>query len=173
MSLQILPFVIEVLRVLPLVTFPLVYFMKGERADDEKWVAIGVLSFFILLGALTIFSVLRTGSKNPGTLETLTRYGVASLFVESSRCAKVQRTSVNGDTSWCQRKAEFQMFNILIFQSFSKFAYCAKRVRGTTRRIENLSEKHKTSFFKRHFYFRTCYLSLVSTVVSEFNSLPC
>ncbi|XP_074621395.1 uncharacterized protein LOC141879929 isoform X2 [Acropora palmata] len=79
--LEILPFVIEVVRVLPLVTFPLVYFLKGERADDEIWVAIGVLLFFILLGVLTIFSVLRTGHENPGSLERLTRWFAVNVPV--------------------------------------------------------------------------------------------
>ena len=92
LSLQILPFVIEIVRVLPLVTFPLVYFLKGERADDEIWVAIGVLLFFILLGVLTIFSVLRTGHENPGSLERLTRYGMASLSL--SKRVEVRKYSV-------------------------------------------------------------------------------
>ncbi|XP_029188403.2 uncharacterized protein LOC114955692 [Acropora millepora] len=73
---EIPPYIVEVVRVLPLVTFPLVYFMKGEKADDEMWVAIGVLLVFIMLGILTIFSVLRTGRENPGTLERLTRWFV-------------------------------------------------------------------------------------------------
>ena len=78
-TLQIPPYIVEVVRVLPLVTFPLVYFMKGEKTDDEMWVAIGVLLFFIMLGILTIFSVLRTGRENPRTMERLTRYGVAPV----------------------------------------------------------------------------------------------
>ncbi|XP_074621712.1 uncharacterized protein LOC141880167 isoform X1 [Acropora palmata] len=78
---EIPPYIVEVARVLPLVTFPLVYFMKGERADDEMWVAIGVLLFFIMLGVLTIFSVLRTGRENPGTLERLTRWFVVNVPV--------------------------------------------------------------------------------------------
>ena len=79
--MQIPPHIVEVVRVLPLVTFPLVYFMKGEKTDDEMWVAIGVLLLFIMLGILIIFSVLRTGRENPGTLERLTRYGIASVCV--------------------------------------------------------------------------------------------
>ena len=53
--------------------------MKGEKTDDEMWVVVGVLLFFIMLGLLILISTLRTGSENPGTLERLTRYGVASL----------------------------------------------------------------------------------------------
>ena len=78
-SLQIPPYIVEVVHVLPLVTFPLVYFVKDEKTDDEMWVAIGVLLFRIMLGILTIFSVLRTRRENPGTLERLTRYGVAPV----------------------------------------------------------------------------------------------
>ena len=76
-SLQILPAVVNVASVLPLVTFPLVYFLKGEKSDDEMWVAIGVLLFFMMLGVLIFISILRTGNENPATLERLTRYGVA------------------------------------------------------------------------------------------------
>ena len=85
-TLQIPPFIVQVVLVLPLVTFPLVYFMKGEKTDDEMWVAIGVLFFFIMLGILTIFSVLRTGREKPGTLERLTRYGVAPVSLSKPMC---------------------------------------------------------------------------------------
>ena len=67
----------------------LAYFMKGEKTDDEMWVAIGLLLFFIVLGILTIFSVLRTGRENPGTLERLTRYGIAS--VSASKPVEVRK----------------------------------------------------------------------------------
>ena len=67
------------------------YFMKGEKTDDEMWVAIGVLLFFIMLGVLTIFSVLKTGHESPGTLERLTRYGVASVF--ASKPVEVRKKS--------------------------------------------------------------------------------
>ena len=87
LSLQVLPFVVEIARVLPLVTFPLVYFLKGEKSDDEMWVAIGVLLFFIMLGVLIFISILRTGNENPGPLERLTRYGAA--FVSTPKRAKV------------------------------------------------------------------------------------
>ena len=39
-------YVIETIRVLPLVSFPVVYFAGREKMEDEKWVAIGVLIFF-------------------------------------------------------------------------------------------------------------------------------
>ena len=68
-SLQALPFIIEGIRILPMVTFPLVYFAGG----DEKWVAIGVLIFFILLLLLAVISTFKTGDENPGFLEKVTR----------------------------------------------------------------------------------------------------
>lgn len=71
--LQLLPSVIEAIRVLPLVTFPLVYFVRGEKEEDEKWIAIGVLVFFVLLLIMILISMLKTGSENPGTVEKLTR----------------------------------------------------------------------------------------------------
>lgn len=71
--LQLLPSVIEAIRVLPLVTFPLVYFVRGEKEEDEKWIAIGVLVFFVLLLIMILISTLKTGSENPGTVEKLTR----------------------------------------------------------------------------------------------------
>ena len=74
LSLQILPVVVEIVLVLPLVTFPLVYFINGEKDEDKMWVAIGVLLFFIMLLVLVFISVLNTGKKNPGTMEKLTRY---------------------------------------------------------------------------------------------------
>ena len=71
--LQLLPYVIEAIRVLPLVTFPLVYFVRGEKEEDEKLIAIGVLVFFVLLLIMILISTLKTGSENPGTVEKLTR----------------------------------------------------------------------------------------------------
>ena len=59
----------EVIRVLPLVTFPVVYFAGG----DEKWVEIGVAIFWALLLVLSIISVQRTGDENPGHVEKITR----------------------------------------------------------------------------------------------------
>ena len=127
---------------LPLVTFPLVYFLKGEKADDEMWVAIGVLCFFIMLGILTIFSVLRTGRKNLGTLETLTRYGVASLSL--SKQVEVQKYSerylmviLHG----VKHKAEFQTFNILMFQQFQSLLI----VRNVSKILLEESQKHPKS----------------------------
>ena len=89
LCLQILPAVVEIARVLPLVTFPLVYFLKGEKSDDEMWVAIGVLLFFMMLGVLIFISILRTGNENPGTMEIITRYDVA--FVSTPKRVEVSK----------------------------------------------------------------------------------
>jgi len=51
----------------------LVYFVRGEKEEDEKWIAIGVLVFFVLLLIMILISTLKTGSENPGTVEKLTR----------------------------------------------------------------------------------------------------
>ncbi|XP_068701621.1 uncharacterized protein [Montipora foliosa] len=76
---EILPVVVEIVLVLPLVTFPLVYFINGEKDEDKMWVAIGVLLFFIMLLVLVFISVLNTGKKNPGTMEKLTRWFVVHV----------------------------------------------------------------------------------------------
>ena len=72
-SFQALPYVIEAIRVLPLASFPLVYFAGGEQMEDEKWVAVGVLIFFAMLFVLMIISTLKTGRENPTVLEKVTR----------------------------------------------------------------------------------------------------
>ena len=67
--LQMLPVIVEGIRILPLVTFPLVYFAGG----DEKWVVIGVTIFWVMLLTLVVISVLKTGDENPGCMERVTR----------------------------------------------------------------------------------------------------
>lgn len=62
------------IRVLPLVSFPLVYFVGGENTEDVKWVAIGVLVFFVVLLLMTVIAMFKTGAENPGTVEKVTRY---------------------------------------------------------------------------------------------------
>ena len=62
------------IRVLPLVSFPLVYFVGGENTEDVKWVAIGVLVFFVILLLMTVVAMFKTGAENPGTVEKVTRY---------------------------------------------------------------------------------------------------
>ena len=66
---QMLPFLVEVIRGLPLITFPLIYFAGGS----EEWVAIGVAIFVVFLGMFLVFAVMRTGSKNPTRLEMVSR----------------------------------------------------------------------------------------------------
>lgn len=72
---KILPLIVEVIRVLPLVTFPVVYFAGG----DEKWVEIGVAIFWVLLLVLSIISVQRTGDENPGHVEKITRWFIVHV----------------------------------------------------------------------------------------------
>ena len=50
------------------------YFINGEKDEDEMWVAIGVLFNFIVLLVFVFISVQNTGRENPGTMEKLTRY---------------------------------------------------------------------------------------------------
>ena len=63
------PLLVEVIRVLPLLTFPLMYFAGG----DEKWVEIGVAIFWVMLLMLVVVAVQKTGDENPGCLEKVTR----------------------------------------------------------------------------------------------------
>lgn len=72
---KMLPFLIELLRGLPLVTFPLVYFAGGS----ENWVAIGVLIFFIVLLVMVILAVMNTGSKTPTKLELVVRWFITNI----------------------------------------------------------------------------------------------
>lgn len=59
----------------------MIYFVRGEKDEDEKWVGIGVLLFFIMLLILIVISTLKTGSATPGCLEKLTRYTLFSVRV--------------------------------------------------------------------------------------------
>ena len=72
------------IRVLPLVSFPLIYFVGGEKTEDVKWVAIGVLIFFVILLLMIVVAVFKTGAENPGTLEKVTRYILILLHDFSS-----------------------------------------------------------------------------------------
>ena len=64
-----LPFVIEIIRGLPLITFPMVQFAGG----DNIWVDIGVFVFFFMSLMLTVFAVMTTGRKNPSRAEIVAR----------------------------------------------------------------------------------------------------
>ena len=72
---QIVPGLIDFFRVLPLIAFPLVYILG---VGDEKWVVIGVFSFFGILLLFSVMAILPTGAAKPGCLEKVTRY-VANL----------------------------------------------------------------------------------------------
>ena len=60
------------------------YFAGGEKTEDEKWVAIGVLTFFIVLLFLIIISTFKTGDENPGCLEKVTRYKIFAYWKTDS-----------------------------------------------------------------------------------------
>lgn len=66
---QFIPFVLETIRVLPLIAFPIVAYFE----DDENWVTYGVFSYFGVLLLLSVIAILPTGAEKPGLLETITR----------------------------------------------------------------------------------------------------
>ncbi|KAJ7356201.1 hypothetical protein OS493_025952 [Desmophyllum pertusum] len=43
LCLQFVPFLMETVRILPMIAFPILYFLNG----DEKWVTIGVFSYLV------------------------------------------------------------------------------------------------------------------------------
>ena len=67
---QILPLVVEVVRILPLMLFLIIYWKTGRKL----YLAIGILTFFGLLMLLTLTALVPTGGKNPGRLERIARY---------------------------------------------------------------------------------------------------
>ena len=60
---------LETIRVLPLIAFPIVAYLE----DDEKWVTYGVFSYFGVLLLLSVIAILPTGAEKPGLLEKITR----------------------------------------------------------------------------------------------------
>ena len=66
---QFIPFVLETIRVLPLITFPIVAYFE----DNEKWVTYGVFSYFGVFLLLSVMAILPTGAEKPGLLEKITR----------------------------------------------------------------------------------------------------
>lgn len=78
---QIVPGLIDFLRVLPLIAFPLVYILG---VGDEKWVVIGVFSFFGILLLFSVMAILPTGAAKPGCSEKVTRY-VANLTLPTQK----------------------------------------------------------------------------------------
>jgi len=67
---QTIPILIELTRVLPLVVCLALYWETG----NERFLAIGILSFFAILMFLTMTALVGTGSKNPGRLERIARW---------------------------------------------------------------------------------------------------
>lgn len=68
--IQILPLVVEVVRILPLMLFLIIYWETGR----DVYLAIGILTFFGLLVLLTLTALVPTGSRNPGRLERIARW---------------------------------------------------------------------------------------------------
>ena len=66
---QFVPFMMETIRALPLIAFPVVYFLEG----DEMWVTIGVLSYFGILLFYSAMAMIPTGAEKPGLLEKIIR----------------------------------------------------------------------------------------------------
>ena len=67
--IQFVPFLMETVRVLPMIAFPILYFLDG----DEKWVTIGVFSYFGVLLLFSVIAIFPTGAAKPGLLEKITR----------------------------------------------------------------------------------------------------
>lgn len=68
--IQTLPIVIEIVRILPLMVFLIIYWYT----DNEAYLAFGILLFFTILLLLTMMAVISTGRKNPGRLERISRW---------------------------------------------------------------------------------------------------
>ena len=67
---QVLPYVIETVRVIPLLVLPLIHYFGG---GSEILVPIGVLVFFAFVGVLSAAAVVNTGKENPGFFEKIAR----------------------------------------------------------------------------------------------------
>lgn len=68
--LQTLPIVIEIIRIMPLMVFLIIYWYT----DQEIYLAIGIILFFVILVLLTMMAVVSTGRKNPGRIERISRW---------------------------------------------------------------------------------------------------
>lgn len=67
----------ETLRALPLIVFPILYFVNG----DEKWMTIAVFFYLGIIFTLSFIAMIPTGKEKPGPLEKLTRYSVCHISV--------------------------------------------------------------------------------------------
>jgi len=64
-----LPFLVDIVRALPLVCVPALYY----RGETESSVKAGVISFFVIHFLLAFIAVIDTGKENPNKLEKLAR----------------------------------------------------------------------------------------------------
>ena len=67
----------ETLRALPLIVFPILYFVDG----DEKWMTIAVFFYLGIIFTLSFIAMIPTGKEKPGPPEKLTRYSVCHISV--------------------------------------------------------------------------------------------
>ena len=65
-----MPIIIDFLRVLPLIVFPILHLMGWE----EKWVTLGVFIFIVILALFAVIGILPLNQENPG------------LFAKALRC---------------------------------------------------------------------------------------
>ncbi|KAL9973422.1 hypothetical protein ACROYT_G019881 [Oculina patagonica] len=72
---QPVPVLLEFIRVLPMITFPVMYFVGGK----DKWVTIGLFSYFGILLLLSVIAIFPTGAAKPGLLEKITRWFVVNV----------------------------------------------------------------------------------------------
>ena len=95
------------------------YFAGGEKAEDEKWVAIGVLIFFIALLLLIIISTFKTGNENPGCLEKVTRYKIFVYWKTDSLLIFHTKKKISGMACICIKtnrdEIPFNLYGIRYF----------------------------------------------------------
>ena len=64
-----LPFLVDIVRGLPLICVPALYYSARDEASIER----GVISFFVIHLALASIAAIPTGCKDPGRLEKIAR----------------------------------------------------------------------------------------------------
>ena len=80
-SSQVLPYVIEIGRVVPLVVFPAIQLAVG---GGLAFGAVGVLLYFSLLLVLTVAAVVNTGDETPRCLNRIVRSELINSFLTLS-----------------------------------------------------------------------------------------
>lgn len=76
--MKALPLIIQFLMAVPLLALPLLHYFGG----GPIWEQIGVIAFLVILGLLTLISLLPTGATNPGCFENFIRLeNIYFLFI--------------------------------------------------------------------------------------------